>query len=134
MSLETSSVVRETISRKRSSFLGVLGSIVPFFLSLIGEAMAAELRVLDASGLARAAKIVKERGAVVILLGVSPSEASSAVCTLKSVDGLADDLTTRGRESANGGECVFEAVAAGTWETSVQGADRWSVRVVASGE
>lgn len=87
-------------------------------------AHAADLRILDASGLVRAVRVVSAPATVKITLeGV---QASRGECVASNVDGLASEK----REPVNAqGACVFKEIPAGTWQVTVPVKARWRVQI-----
>ncbi len=94
-----------------------------FFLSS-SLAYAAELKVVDTTGLVRSARVVQDDGEVeVAFIGDTHS---GIICTLKNVDGLAPD---RSVPASPAHTCVFPGVPAGTWQLSTSKPSKWQVRI-----
>lgn len=84
-------------------------------------AVAAELRLIDASGLVRAIKVVKSNARVVIKIS-SSTGAISGECVATNVDGLASER--RAPISADG-ECEFKDMTGGSWQITTPAASKW---------
>jgi hypothetical protein len=104
----------------------LLGGLLSAYLFVVmpSLACAAELKVVDATGLVRSAKVVQDDGDVEVALGEESQ--SGTVCTLKNVDGLAPDKSVTATSSHT---CVFSEVPAGTWQLSTSKSSKWQVRI-----
>lgn len=111
------------------SALAYLLLLLPGLLLLpIGDLSAAELRVVDTSGLVRSAKVIEDSADVII--EISSANGAGETCTLKNVDGLAADKTVTASQGATGKlECRFQGVPAGTWQGAITSRGRWQVRI-----
>ena len=105
-------------------------SIVSFLFALIlgasfaSDAVAAELRVVDTQGLIRAVRVVRDVTTVTVM--VEEPKGAKGECVLTNVDGIASER----REAISGsGACVFQGVAAGTWQAKVSAAVKWRVKI-----
>lgn len=92
--------------------------------SLISDAVAAELRIVDTSGLIRAVRVVRDVTTVTVL--VEDPKGVKGECVLTNVDGIASE---RHEAISVTGTCVFQGVAAGTWQAKVAGAAKWRVKI-----
>ena len=92
--------------------------------SLATEASAAELRVLDGSGLVRAVRVVSKPAEVKVTIegGQSPK----GECIAANVDGLPSE---RKAPISPQGVCVFKELAAGTWQVTLPVKARWKVQI-----
>ena len=99
--------------------VGLLG-----FLVVQEHVQAADLKIIDPSGLIRAVRVVKDSSVVRITLVDAPGARGECVAT--NVDGIASE---RREQISPQGECVFKALAAGTWQVTVSGGARWRVRI-----
>ena len=96
-------------------------------------AAAADLRVIDVSGLVRGVSVVKSAGAVSLSYSVTGS--TPVTCTMKNIDGLSNDRSVVGSSTAEGqGQCLFPALTPGTWQATVEGGARWQVRITGVAE
>ena len=95
-----------------------------FVVLLIGAraSFAAEIRVVDAGGLVRAIKVVRQNARIVVTLN-SPT---AGECLATNVDGLAAE---RRVPVSPRGECVFADVGVGSWQVQVPGNVGWRVRI-----
>ena len=99
--------------------LGILGVLV-----IQERSEAADLKVVDSTGLIRGVRVVRDSSRVTVSL-VDPKGARGE-CVATNVDGIASER----RESiTSNGECVFNGLAAGTWQVTVTGGARWRVRI-----
>lgn len=87
-------------------------------------ALAADLKIVDATGLVRSAKVVQDDGDVEVTLGGESQ--SGNTCTLKNVDGLAPDQSVNATSSHT---CKFSGIPAGTWQLSTLQPSKWQVRI-----
>jgi hypothetical protein len=99
--------------------VGILG-----FLLVQEHVQAADLKIIDSSGLIRAVRIVKDSSTVRISLVDSPGARGECVAT--NVDGIASE---RREQISPKGECIFKSLAAGTWQVAVSGGVRWRVHI-----
>jgi hypothetical protein len=83
---------------------------------------AAEIRVVDAGGLVRAVKVVRENARIVVTLNFP----TVGECVATNVDGLAAE---RRVAVSPRGECVFPDVGVGSWQVQVPGKVGWHVRI-----
>lgn len=88
-------------------------------------AFAAELRIVDAAGLVRAIKVVRDNAKVVVTFEGS-SGALRGECIATNVDGLAPEKRT---SISPQGECVFTDVAVGSWQLVVPQGAKWRARI-----
>jgi hypothetical protein len=105
----------------------VLAALLP---TIAVVAHAAELRVVDASGLVRAVKVVRGPARIVIALQ-NPSESGAAAgvrgeCLAVNVDGLAAEKRTQINSKS---ECVFDQMTEGSWQMRVPETAKWRARV-----
>lgn len=91
---------------------------------LASEASAAELRIVDTAGLIRAVRVVRDASTVTVV--VEEPRGVKGECVLANVDGIASE---RHEGISAGGTCVFQGLAAGTWQAKVAGATKWRVKI-----
>ena len=112
------------VSRLRSVLVGIL------LCSTALVAHAAELRVVDASGLVRAVKVVRGPARVVITLQNSGDKSAAITvrgeCVAVNIDGLAAEKRTQ--VSAKN-QCVFDQMSEGSWQMRVPEAATWRAQV-----
>jgi hypothetical protein len=101
----------------RAGLAGILSLFYPCI------AQAAELRIVDSIGLARAVKVVDDASSITLMVE-NPKEAG-AECVLTNVDGLASE---RREKVSPAGECSFKDIAAGTWQVSFPRSVKWKVK------
>jgi hypothetical protein len=93
-------------------------------------AYAAELRIVDASGLVRAVKVVRGPARIVIHLqstkGHTGAVAVRGECTAVNIDGLSAEKKSA-VDPRN--ECVFDQMSEGAWQIRVPDATTWKVQV-----
>jgi hypothetical protein len=99
--------------------LGILGVLV-----IQERSEAADLKVVDSTGLIRGVRVVRDSSRVTVSL-VDPKGARGE-CVAANVDGIASE---RREPITSKGECVFNGLAAGTWQVTVTGGARWRVRI-----
>jgi hypothetical protein len=88
------------------------------------DASAAELRIVDTAGLIRAVRVVRDTSTVTVV--VEEPRGAKGECVLANVDGIASER----RESISAsGACVFQGLAAGTWQAKVVGGTKWRVKI-----
>ena len=92
--------------------------------SFASDALAAELRVVDTSGLIRAVRVVRDVTTVTVI--VEEPKGAKGDCVLTNVDGIASE---RREVISTNGACVFQGVAAGTWQAKVSAAVKWRVKI-----
>lgn len=103
--------------------LGFLVGMIGFFL-VQDHVEAADIKIIDATGLIRAVRVVKDSSIVRVTVTDPPGVRGE--CVASNVDGIASE---RREPISAEGECVFKALAAGTWQVSVSGGARWRVRI-----
>jgi hypothetical protein len=96
--------------------------LIAGLLIVARASFAAEIRVVDAGGLVRAVKVVREKARIVVTLN-SPA---AGECVATNVDGLAAE---RRIAVSPRGECVFADVGVGSWQVQVPGNVGWRVRI-----
>ncbi len=84
-----------------------------------------QLRILDASGLIRATKVVAESGNITISLDRSES-VQAGECVATNLDGLAAE---RRAPISSNAECSFEKLSAGSWQVKVPGSAHWRAQI-----
>jgi hypothetical protein len=99
--------------------IGILG-----VLAIQEQSEAADLKIVDSAGLIRGVRVVRDSSQVTVSL-VDPKGARGE-CVASNVDGIASE---RREPISPKGECVFNALAAGTWQVTVTGGARWRVRI-----
>lgn len=104
----------------------IIGFLVGIFGFLIVQerVQADDIRIIDASGLIRAVRVVKDSS--IVRVTVTDPPGARGECVASNVDGIASE---RREPISAQGECVFKALAAGTWQVSVSGGARWRVRI-----
>lgn len=103
--------------------LGFLVGIIGF-LVVQEHVEAADIKIIDASGLIRAVRVVKDTS--IVRVSVIEPPGARGECVASNVDGIASE---RREPLSAEGECVFKSLAAGTWQVSVSGGARWRVRI-----
>jgi hypothetical protein len=104
--------------------------LVGFLIGILGVLLiqersdAADLKIVDAAGLIRGVRVVRDSSQVTVSL-VDPNGARGE-CVASNVDGIASE---RRENISSKGQCVFNALAAGTWQITVTGGARWRVRI-----
>jgi hypothetical protein len=104
--------------------------LVGFLIGILGvlvvqeQSEAADVKIVDSSGLIRGVRVVRDASRVTISL-VEPKGVRGE-CVATNVDGIASE---RREAISPAGECVFNALAAGTWQVTVTGGARWRVRI-----
>lgn len=88
-----------------------------------------ELKIIDAMGLIRAVKIIRDP--VSLRINVQEPSAARAAnsrehvsCFAVNTDGLASERSVQADEHRN---CVFSNMTAGTWQVHVEDGREWSV-------
>lgn len=99
--------------------VGMLG-----FLLVQEHVEAADIKIIDSSGLIRGVRVVKDTSVVRITVVDAPG--ARGECVASNVDGIASE---RREAISPQGECVFSSLAAGTWQVTVSGGARWRVRI-----
>lgn len=99
--------------------IGILGVLV-----IQERSEAADLKIVDSAGLIRGVRVVRESSRVTVSL-MDP-KGGRGECVATNVDGIASE---RREPISPKGECVFSALAAGTWQVTVSGGARWRVRI-----
>ena len=104
--------------------------VLGFLLGILGvlfineRADAADLRIVDSTGLIRAVRVVKDSS--VVKVSLVDAKGGQGECVATNVDGIASE---RREKVSSQGECMFTALAAGTWQISVSGGARWRVKI-----
>lgn len=104
----------------------IIGFLVGMFGFLIVQehVQAADIKIIDSAGLIRAVRVVKDSS--VVRVTVTDPPGARGECVASNVDGIASE---RREPISAKGECVFSALAAGTWQVTVSGGARWRVRI-----
>ncbi len=89
------------------------------------SAFAAELKVVDATGLLRAVRVVSGNARIVITIQHSPGTVQGE-CVATNVDGLSSEK--RVAISAKG-ECVFSDMAVGSWQITLPVKGKWRAQI-----
>jgi hypothetical protein len=109
-----------------SSLLSVIVLLIVSFVGLnpahAQQSSGVQLRVLDKSGLIRAARVVHEVGNV----KVATDGGAKGECVASNLDGLANEQRSAISPS---GECVFQRLQSGSWQLEVPGGPRWRVQI-----
>lgn len=92
-----------------------------FILSIPQSTWAADVRVIDASGLVRGAKVVKENATIIVSCGAD----ISVQCIATNVDGVERQRQT----DTKNGVCRFDGVPPGTWQIEVKPGVAWRVKI-----
>jgi hypothetical protein len=103
---------------------GITDALKFFVVLLIGArvSFAAEIRVVDAGGLVRAVRVVRENARIVVRLNAP----TSGECVATNIDGLAAERRVPVSPQR---ECVFADVGVGSWQVQVPGNVGWRVRI-----
>jgi hypothetical protein len=96
--------------------------LITCVFSRVAEAL--DLRIVDAKGLIRAVRVVKDKSKVTV--SVIDQVLVGGECVALNVDGIASE---RREKLSSSGDCVFEGLVAGTWQVSVTSSSRWRVKI-----
>jgi hypothetical protein len=105
----------------------VVGAILCALLGgtcFVEDVSAAELRIVDTAGLIRAVRVVRDTSTVTVV--VEEPKGAKGECVLANVDGIASE---RREAISASGACVFQGLAAGTWQAKVVGGTKWRVKI-----
>ncbi len=99
-----------------------VAAIAPFVAPSVAQA--ADLRIIDSSGLVRAVRVVSQPATVKITIeGVSSPHGE---CVAANVDGLAAEK----REPVSPqGVCIFKELPTGSWQVTIPVKARWRVQI-----
>lgn len=102
----------------KQCILGFLAWMCPL------AAGALDVRIVDSKGLIRAVSVVKDTSRVTIQ--ALDHQGVSGECVAVNVDGIASE---RHEKISPSGECVFNALVAGTWQITVDTTSRWRAKI-----
>ncbi|MEY4668165.1 MAG: hypothetical protein RL518_864 [Pseudomonadota bacterium] len=99
--------------------IGILG-----VLAIQEHSEAADIKIVDSTGLIRAVRVVRDSSRVTV--SVVDPKGVRGECVATNIDGIASER----RENLSAkGECLFNGLAAGTWQVTVTGGAHWRVRI-----
>ena len=94
-------------------------------LGLAVSAFAAELKVVDATGLLRAVRVVGGNARIVVTI-LQPPGALHGECVATNVDGLSSEKRV---PISPKGECVFMDMAVGSWQITLPVQGKWRAQI-----
>jgi hypothetical protein len=96
--------------------------LVVLVLIAFSTAEAAEIRVVDSTGLVRAVRVVQQNSRIVIAIkgGVQGE------CVATNVDGLSAEKRVA---VSSKGECIFTDMPEGSWQVAVPGKATWQAKI-----
>lgn len=105
-----------------SSFARNVFGLIALGVVAVSTTQAAEIRVVDSTGLVRAVRVVQRNSRIVITI----KGAVQGECVATNVDGLSAEK--RVAVSAKG-ECVFSDMPEGSWQVTVPGKATWQAKI-----
>ena len=96
-------------------------------LAIVGvsAADAAEIRVIDSTGLVRAVRVVQHNSRIVITMQ-GETGGVQGECVATNIDGLSAEKRVAASPK---GECVFNDMPVGSWQVTIPGKVSWRAQI-----